>query len=286
MDVLNVFTWDLGIALVGCVAAVWAGVSLAKRQARAFRGQSDLQSVNYIDYGDMRFLHLASPAVQGSMKISKPYELHLEYVQRMMAWMLFVDLEHLSRRHAMQLGLGAGSLTKFCHHILAMPTTAVELNPEVVTACRLWFKLPTDNDKLHVLVADAADLVNQTQWHQRVDALQVDLYDREAAKPAIDSDAFYRDCRNLLTDDGCMTVNLFGRDASFAESYQKITSAFGVDAVWVFKPTSAGNTVVVALRTPRPLKTADLQSQAQAIEARWALPAKKWLKDLTPPKTK
>lgn len=288
--------WTLG--LLGCLLAMWVGGFLAKKQARAFSGESDakattllpghghLPKVNYFDYGDMRFLHLGSPAVQGSMKISKPYEIHLEYVQRMMAWLLFADLDQLPHRHAMQLGLGAASLTKFCHHTLRMQTTAVELNPQVVAACRLWFHLALDHDKLQVLVADAADIASSTHWHRQIDALQVDLYDQEAAKPAIDSEDFYVNCRHLLSDEGCMTVNLFGRDCSYAESYRNITAAFGEQAVWTFKPTPAGNTIVLALRTPRPFNPVALQSQAQWIEKKWSLPATKWLKDLAPPPSK
>lgn len=295
MNVLNSLStteWALGLLI--CILAMGSGVFLAKKQARAFSGQGDadvnsmlpghgdLPKVNYFDYGDMRFLHLGSPSVQGSMRLSKPYEIHLEYVQRMMAWLLLADLDQLPDRHAMQLGLGAAALTKFCHHTLRMQTTAVELNPQVVTACRLWFKLPPDDDKLQVLVADAAEVASNGHWHQSIDALQVDLYDQDAARPAIDTEDFYRDCRALLTDDGCMTVNLFGRDFIDSESYQKITAAFGDDAVWAFKPTPAGNTIVLALRTPRPFNRASLQAQAQEIEARWPLPATKWLKDLMP----
>lgn len=296
MDALNTLTtteWVTGLFV--CILAIWIGVFLAKKQARAFSGQGDadithmlpsegdLPKVNYFDYGDMRFLHLGSPSVQGSMKISKPHEIHLEYVQRMMAWLLFADLDKLPHQHAMQLGLGAAALTKFCHHTLRMQTTAVELNPQVVNACRLWFKLPVDNDTLQVLVADAAEVASTPQWYQKIDALQVDLYDQDAAKPAIDSADFYRDCRQLLTHDGCMVVNLFGRDYSYSESHKKITDVFGEDAVWVFKPTPGGNTIVLALRTPRELDKATLQLQAKLIEARWSLPATKWLKDLTPP---
>ena len=37
------------------------------------------------------------------------------------------------------------ALTKFCRKTLGMRTTAVELNPQVVAACRGWFKLPADD---------------------------------------------------------------------------------------------------------------------------------------------
>ena len=285
---------DIAGGLIVCVAAIWFGTLLAKKQAHAFstqqtinssadaQGNGELPGVNFFDYGDMRFLHLASPAVQGSMKLSKPFEIHLDYQQRMMAWLLLADLDQVCHQHAMQLGLGAASLTKFCHLQLNMHTTAVELNPQVINTCRSWFHLPHDNDKLQVLLADAADVARQATWHGRIDALQVDVYDQEAACPALDTTDFYRDCRDLLTQDGCMTVNLFGQAYNTHDSIQKIAAAFGAEAVWSFKPTSAGNTIVLAWRRPRVFYKPHLQSQAQAIEARWPLPATKWLKALAP----
>jgi spermidine synthase len=63
-------------------------------------------------------------------------------------------------------------------------------------------------------------------------------------------EAFYAHCRALLTDVGCMTVNLFGRASSYERSLDKISAAFGEGAVWAFKPTREGNTVVLAQRTP------------------------------------
>jgi spermidine synthase len=111
-----------------------------------------------------------------------------------------------------------------------------------------------------------------------VDALQVDLYDDEAAAPVLDSEAFYSDCRRLLSEDGCMTVNLFGRSSSFARSLEKIQSAFGAGSVWAFKPTREGNTIVLALRTPQQPDRAKLAERAETIETRWGLPARKWLR--------
>jgi spermidine synthase len=285
---------ELIYGLIGCAFAVLLGVGMAKKQARAFRHRNDedanthaphnngVPAVTCIDYGDMRFLHLGSPAVQGSMKISKPFDIHLDYVQRMMAWMLFADLEHLNQLHAMQLGLGAASLTKFCHHHLGIQTTAVELNPNVIETCRRSFHLPKDNAKLQVILDDAQSIASDHQWHGKIDALQVDLYDQDAARPVLDSEDFYRHCRSLLTTNGCMTVNLFGHAYSYAESLEKITRVFGADAVWTFKPTAAGNAIVLALHTPRPRDDASLDAQAQLIQARWPLPAMKWLKVLSP----
>ncbi|MBI2772594.1 MAG: spermidine synthase [Burkholderiales bacterium] len=247
-------------------------------KARAQR----LPEVNFSDHGDIRYLHLGTEWVQGSMLLDSPFEIQLEYVQRMMAWLLFVDPASVAKRHAMQLGLGAASLTKFCHKKLRMKTTAIELNPQVVAACRLWFKLPADDTRLSVVLGDAAEVAAHEHWRGQVDALQVDLYDHEAAAPVLDSEAFYADCRKLLTEDGCMTVNLFGRSSSYAQSLAKISAAFGPQAVWAFKPTREGNTVVLALRTPqRPARDA-LAVRGETIQTRWGLPAPKWLRVFKP----
>jgi len=241
-----------------------------------------LPEVNFSDYGDVRTLHLGTEWVQGSMLLNAPFDIELDYVQRMMAWLLFVPPASVAKRHTMQLGLGAAALTKFSRKKLRMRTTAVEINPQVVSACRFWFKLPPDDDRLQVVLGDAALKIQQAEWAGTVDALQVDLYDQDAAAPVLDSEDFYADCRRLLTEEGCMTVNLFGEDSSYPHSLAKISAAFGAGAVWAFRPTREGNTVVLAQRAPTRPPRAELLERAEAIQTRWGLPAPKWLKVFKP----
>ena len=242
----------------------------------------ELPEVNFSDYGDVRFLHLGTEWVQGSMLRDAPYDIELEYVQRMMVGLLFTDATTVAKKHAMQLGLGSAALTKFCYKKLRMKTTAVEINPQVVTACRLWFKLPRDDLRLQVIEADAATEIQKPAHQGSVDLLHVDLYDHEAAAPVLDSTDFYAHCRGLLTEDGVMTVNLFGRDSSYVQSLTKIAEAFGPESVWAFRPTREGNTVVMAQREPTRPERARLLEQAGTIESRWDLPAKKWLRLFKP----
>ncbi len=251
------------------------------RRTRAAAADA-LPPVSISEDGEVRFLHLGTEWIQGSMLIDAPFDIELEYVQRMMAWLLFVDPDSVPRRRAMQLGLGSAALTKFCFRRLRMDTTAIEINPQVVAACRTWFKLPPDSARLRVVLGDAAEVVRHAPWHGSIDALQVDLYDHEAAAPVLDSADFYADCRALLTDEGAMTVNLFGRDASYERSLDKIRTAFGDAAVWAFKPTREGNTIVLALRTPSPLSRMELLARAEVVQDRWGLPATKWLRVFKP----
>jgi spermidine synthase len=245
--------------------------------------EPQLPQVNFSEDGEVRYLHLGSEWVQGSMWLDKPYEIELDYVRRMMAWLLFVeDLDEVPQMHAMQLGLGAASLTKFCFKKLETLTTAVEINPDVVAVCRHWFKLPANNAKLNVVLGDAAHVLKQPEWRRSVDALQVDLYDHEAAGPVLDSADFYASCRDVLSENGVMTLNLFGRHASFNVSMQNMAQVFGEDAIWAFTPTREGNCVVLAQARAHQPERLDLLARAQAIEARYKLPCVKWLKMLKP----
>ena len=250
----------------------------ANAAARRRAGPQTLPDVTISEDSEVRFLHLGTEWIQGSMLLDAPFDIELDYVQRMMAWLLFVEPDSVSKRRALQLGLGSAALTKFCFKKLRMDTTAIEINPQVVAVCRSWFKLPPDSDTLRVVLADAAQEIRKSQWLGTVDALAVDLYDHDAAAPVLDSAEFYADCRNLLTEDGIMTVNLFGRTSSYERSLARMAEAFGEEAMWAFRPTREGNTVVLAQRTPRALDPAALQAASAQVQARWDLPTTRWPK--------
>ena len=241
-----------------------------------------LPQVNMSEHGKVRYLHLGTAWVQGSMWVKKPNDIELEYVQRMQAWLLFHEADDVGDLHAMQLGLGAATLTKHCYRVLDMRTTAIELNPQVVAACRTWFELPPDDERLNVVLGDAAEVAAHSHWQGQVDVLHVDLYDDEAAAPVLDDPVFYGHCKNLLTHRGCMVVNLFGRSSSFDRSVAHISESFGADAMWAFNPTREGNTVVLALRTAQHPSEELLQARAAEIQKRWRLPAPQWLRLLRP----
>ncbi len=243
-----------------------------------------LPSATIAEQDGLRTLHLGdTPWVQGAMLVREPRTIVLEYVQRMMAWMLWRDSADLSRGHAVQLGLGAGAITRYCHQVLRMDrVTAVELNPAVIAACRHAFRLPADDARLSVLERDAQAWVDDDANLQTAQVLNVDLYDHEAAAPVLDSEAFYAACRGVLVHGGVMSVNLFGRAASFEHSAVRIAAAFGKDQVWSLRPTREGNTVVVATRGVRVPGRDELSARAANIERRHGLLAGKWLRMVRP----
>ena len=248
----------------------------------AARTSEPLPEVTISESDGVRYLHLGTPWIQGAMRIDDPLAIELEYVRRMMVWMLLCDPATLATGHAVQLGLGAGAITRFCAKKLKMRTTVVELNPRVVDACRIWFRLPAASEKFEVIDGDALAYVTAPEHRDTADVLCVDLYDHEAASPVLDSARFYRACFDLLADGGVMTVNLFGRDASFETSAARIAAAFGAHAVLTLKPTREGNTVVLAMKHVTLPARDELARRAENIETRWELPARKWLRMMRP----
>ena len=59
-------------------------------------------------------------------------------------------------------------------------------------------------------------------------------------------------------------------------------SCFGEDAVWAFRPTREGNTVVLAQRHASRPSRLELLARAEAVQQRWGLPAVKWMRLFKP----
>ncbi|MFM8769528.1 MAG: spermidine synthase, partial [Rubrivivax sp.] len=159
-----------------------------------------LPPVGMSEHEGVRYLHLGTPWVQGAMRIARPQQVELEYVQRMLAvlmWLPTPDLDDMAQR-AVQLGLGAGALSRFAGQALKWDTTAVEINPQVVAACRAWFRLPEDGPTFRTLIGDAGVWVQRPEAAGSVRLLHVDLYDEQAAAPVLDDEAFYARCWQVL----------------------------------------------------------------------------------------
>lgn len=209
------------------------------------------------------------------MSVSKPSELVLEYTAQMMAWLIF--LKPQARECIGMLGLGAGSLARFCLRHLKNNVQVVEWNPQVTHICQQYFRL-TLSDRLMIQHMDAGVWVDDPAHAESLAVLMVDLYDAEAAGPVRDSVEFYEGCRQVLTDPGVLTVNLFGAHESFARNIRHLSQAF--EGRLLFLPQiDLGNQIVIAFKGPTMQATLDqLLARAEDIESRFGLPARRWVR--------
>jgi len=227
--------------------------------------------------GGIRYLHFGTEWVQGAMWVSKPPHLVLEYTAQMMAWLLF--LEPPRSQAIGLLGLGAGSLARFCLKYTPSRLRVVEWNPLVTSACELYFKLPRPGRML-IEHLDAGVWVADPKHHETCAVLMVDLYDGQAAGPVRDSLAFYQHCHRVLDDIGVLTINLFGAHTSFERNIKRISQAFGGRLVSL-PQIDAGNQVVLAFKGPPiQVKIERLLSRAEDVESEYGLPAKRWVRSL------
>ena len=228
------------------------------------------------EFQGVRSLHLGTSWVQGAMRIAKPDNIELEYVQMMMMWLLFK--EH--PQHIVQLGLGSAALTKFCYRRLPQArVTAIELNPNVIAMCQSQFGLPSNDERLNVREMNAMDFVLDPANRNTVDILQVDLYDEEARGPVLDTPEFYQGCADVLRDGGIMTTNVFGDDfTNYDKNLQTMELVF--DAVVWLPEVHDANIVVVAFKNAPSLDFSVLYERAGEIKKSLNLPAKSWVNGL------
>jgi spermidine synthase len=246
--------------------------SISSKRARS--AQDIAPAVTLSEEGGVRYLHFGSPWIQGAMKLSNKNSLVLEYQRHMMAWLLFLHAPN----DLLQLGLGAGALTKFC--LRRLPTTqveAVEISREVSWFAQTAFALDADHPRLTLTHGDAkAHLKRRRQ--NGVGVLQVDLYDWTANGPVYESREFYSLCRRTLsTCGGMLVVNLFGEHASFGRNLEQIYTVFN-GRVLCLAAHEASNVVVLAFSGPMLQITWDaLDARAAWLAKRFGLPAQDWV---------
>ncbi len=220
-------------------------------------------------------LHLGTDWIQGGMRLTKPTEIVFDYVQDMMAWMLFND----HPRHIVQFGLGAASLTKFCYAVFPdSQITAIELNPNVIAACKTVFHLPDNNNRLTVIQADAIDVLSSWQGKKQIDILQIDLYDDQAQAPVFDSISFFQQCANILSPQGILIINIFGEQANQRQTIANMQACF--DAVVWLPEVDGGNTVAMAFQQSPAIDFETLYKKAETIRHETRLKATHWVNGL------
>ena len=258
------------------LAAVMAGpdaVTGCPRPVARRRHRSVAVPINLSEFAGVRYLHFGTPWVQGAMLMAHPNLLVLDYIQRMMAWLLFLS----PPAEILQLGLGAGSLTRFVHARLPPSRiTVVEYSRDVIEVTRSFFALPPDDERLQVHCDDAERFVARPALAGRFGVIQVDLYDEEARGPAVDSASFYRDCRRVLAEPGICVVNLFGSHRSFTPNLARLSAAF--DGRLLELPANReGNRIVLAFAGPRlRIEWAALEQRAGWLARRFGWPATEW----------
>jgi spermidine synthase len=202
-------------------------------------------SIDISEQKGVRYLHFGSEWVQGAMRIARPVNLELSYTREMMAGLLMRE-EKLWPRRILLIGLGAASLTKFCYWKLPQSRlTVVEIDERVVSAAQQFFKLPPQDERLHIEIDDGVEYIRR--GGSQFDYILVDGYDENAKVGALDSLPFYQACWSRLSESGLLAVNLFGRARRYGPSLQRMSEAFDTRSM-AFPSCDSGNVIAFGAR--------------------------------------
>lgn len=169
-------------------------------------------------------LYFTLDQLQSRMSCAQPTQLEVDYTRTMMGFLLFDS----QPRHITMIGLGGGSLLKFCYrHLPDAQLTVIEINPDVI-ALRQEFEVPEDNQRSTIVCADGADFIHAAALDRsaRYDVLLVDGFNSQGQAPSLCSQTFYDDCFAALSPQGLMVVNLHHDDPNHPLFTGRIRQAF------------------------------------------------------------
>ena len=194
-----------------------------------------------IDSGLQRRLQFGLYTVQSSMHREHPDRLMLAYTRKMMLFLLF----NRAPARVLLLGLGGGSLAKFCYrHLPGADITAVEVNSDVI-ALREAFSIPADDGRFRVICANGADYVARLSRSE--DVILADACDSEGVAPELDAIEFYQNARRSLSKGGMFVTNMCGDVDDWARHVAKIREVFG-DELMTLQVGRNGNVIVFAFK--------------------------------------
>ena len=230
---------------------------------RLYEGTYDKPFI--IDRGPCRYLHFDLYGVQSAMNLRHPDRLSLAYTRKMMSFLLFQP----APRRILLLGLGGGSLAKFCYRGLpGTRITAVEVNPQVI-ALRAAFHIPVDDDRFQVVCDDGAAYL--ARGGPVKDVILADACDSCGVSPECDTLEFYRHIYRRLAAGGVFVGNLCVNSHDNAAQLHRICSVFGSDCV-TLQVKQDGNLIVLAFKAPRPIMDWDgLEVAALGLKKQFGL---------------
>lgn len=181
--------------------------------------------IEILEARGVRTLHFGSDWVQGAMRISRPWDLELIYTREMMAALLLSEAWPAMPKRILQIGLGAGSLTRFVHRYLPEAAQVlVEQSAAVVAAARQGFHLPPENERLQIIVAEGAQWMANSSGD--FDLILVDGFDADGQTGELESHVFYQHCRQRLAPGGLLVCNFLSHSPNFLQSCLVLDAAF------------------------------------------------------------
>jgi spermidine synthase len=226
------------------------------------------------DDGVFRRLHFGRAYVQSEMRLDDPDALCFAYTRRMMAFLLFQPRP----RHVVIVGLGGGSLTKFCHrHLPQTRITTVEIDARVI-ALRTQFGVPDPDPRLAIVHADAVDYF--AGGNPRANVVLLDGCDDRGVAEGFRNPRFYANLRKGLRPGGLLIANLPG-DAARVEAHLELMREAFAGRSFAVTLDREGSRLGYAFNDPwQAPDWTQLQRKARTLSAHYGLDFPQFLREM------
>jgi spermidine synthase len=234
------------------------------------------------DCGPLRYLHFDLDNVQSVMRHDDPNALCLAYTRKMMTFLLF----NAEPRRILLLGLGGGSLAKFCYrHLPDAYITVLEIDPNVL-ALREEFQVPPDDERFRVVEGDCVPYIGCRRPRDggervvRQDVILVDACDRNGLSPALSAPDLYANLRRRLAVGGVLVMNVCGDPLEIESHIARIRGVFG-ERLISLPAKEDGNLIVLGFRTePHAWDGLELDKHARKLEERFGLAFPRYVRQM------
>jgi spermidine synthase len=231
------------------------------------------------DCGPLRYLHFDIDNVQSVMRHDDPDALCLAYTRKMMVFLLFNPRPH----RILQLGLGGGSLVKFCYRYLPDASlTVIEIDPQVLVL-RDEFQVPADDKRFRVIHGDGVEYVARCTRRRAAleDVILVDACDRNGVAPTLASPDLYANLRRRLSLGGVLVMNICGEEDAVENHLARIRGVFGEHLIGL-PAREDGNLIVLGFRrAPPEWEGVELDRRARRLEEQFGLAFPRFARQMT-----
>jgi spermidine synthase len=176
------------------------------------------------------------------MRLDAPLALELAYTRLMAAFLLFLP----SPKQLLMVGLGGGSLARFCHRRLPRARISVVEIDATVIAMASQFGLVPD-ERLSILHADGAGHMPLAEADS--DVVLLDAFDGEGVSGSLLDPGFYQAARRRLRPRGMLVANLAGAEDCWRAHLRLLRRAFD-DQLILVRLSGGDNHVAFAFTDP------------------------------------
>ena len=229
-------------------------------------------AIEIVEEGGVRVLQIGGDAIQSAMRLDAPDRIELDYVQAMMAFLLFRPRP----REVLMVGLGGGSMARFIHQRMPnVRVSVVEIDPGVVTVAHRYFHFPEEDERLEILIGDGAELVPRRP--AGADVLVVDGFVDGRPAEGLCTQSFYDGAFAALRSPGVMVANFMADDGKIERHLGRIEKSFGRSPTLLLAQEE-DNLIAFAHRGgPLRLAWPELKARARAANALFGLPLEECL---------